>query len=100
MNWREYQKQWRGNPQGRLCACGKPAVTNRQGSDLCAVCAERGSITRRRAATKKYCGELREQSAGTGQSVEDFYAVRRGEENPICGASLALLEAQLNKLAA
>lgn len=82
-------KQWRSNPQNQWCVCGRRAVACKFGEMVCARCNQP-------PVRKDHEGKFRQQSAHVGgQLIEEKYRIARGEEGPICGASLAILEARL-----
>ena len=82
-------KQWRENPQNQWCACGRRAVACRFGEMVCAVC-------KKPPVRKDFAGKFRQRDAHVGgRLVEEKYQLARGEEGPICGASLEILERML-----
>mgnify|MGYP000872259660 CR=1 FL=1 len=82
-------KAWRAKPQNQRCACGRKAVACKFGEMVCAVCLPP-------PVKKDFAGKRRGMLVHVESRVlTEKYELARGEEAPICGASLEILEARL-----
>ena len=89
----KYQRGYRRELRGKTCACGQPAVRNKSGQFLCAVCerAENVSQYQRLVQTQPV---IRQEGTVRSSKLERSYERRSGDEpeGPICTHTLERLE--------